>query len=128
MFHVEHCACRPCRSPPLFAEANAFFGRDSRGRSFRMRSTQRFARPPPPACGRGVGEGLPPASAAALLADAEAAEQGIEHIFGGGAAEQAVEGDAGEAQAFGDEQGIVEAGGGGEAFVGFGEEAVLALV
>ena len=69
-----------------------------------------------------------PASGEDLLADAEAAEQGVEHVFGGGAAEQAVESNAGKAQGFGDEQGIGEPGGGGEAFVGFGEEAVLALV
>ena len=61
------------------------------------------------------------------LPDAEPPEQGIEHILGAAAADQAVEREPGEAEVFGGEEGVVGRRGIGEGLTAFVEQAVLAL-
>lgn len=63
-----------------------------------------------------------------LLPYAEPAEEGVEHIFGAGAADQGVQRAAGEAQVFRCKQRVVFPGGVIEALRDVAEQGVLALV
>lgn len=66
-----------------------------------------------------------PQGCEAALADAEPAEQGVEHVFGGGAAEQRIEPDPGE-QTLGDVGGSWASPARVSPRPGLGEQAVLA--
>ena len=61
----------------------------------------------------------------ASLADAEAAEQRVEHIVDSGAADEPVEGDACDAQLLGQQQGISQTDSLGKRFLRLRKQAML---